>query len=51
MKLLTTQSAMSQPNAVVELARLLNQTVTYSDPSNVDTNKKLWNNYAKDWFV
>eukprot|EP01122_Echinamoeba_exundans_P002441 TRINITY_DN12381_c0_g1_i1.p1 TRINITY_DN12381_c0_g1~~TRINITY_DN12381_c0_g1_i1.p1 ORF type:complete len:326 (+),score=47.90 TRINITY_DN12381_c0_g1_i1:133-978(+) len=31
------------------LVQQLSTAVTYAEPTNVDTNRKLWNNYAKDW--
>jgi hypothetical protein len=32
------------------LVQQLSTAVTYAEPTNVDTNRKLWNNYAKDWY-
>eukprot|EP01121_Diplochlamys_sp_Union-15-3_P013500 TRINITY_DN4192_c0_g1_i2.p2 TRINITY_DN4192_c0_g1~~TRINITY_DN4192_c0_g1_i2.p2 ORF type:complete len:114 (+),score=28.84 TRINITY_DN4192_c0_g1_i2:107-448(+) len=37
------------PNALINLVQSLSEAIVYTESSNFDTNKKLWNNYAKDW--
>ena len=37
------------PEALKKLVQQLSSAVTYTESSNFDTNKKLWDNYAKDW--
>jgi hypothetical protein len=33
--------------SLIKLVQQLSHVITYSESSNFDTNKKLWNNYAK----
>ncbi len=36
-------------NSLIQLVQSLSEAVVYADSSNVDTNRKLWNEYAKEW--
>lgn len=37
------------PQALINLVQSLSHVITYTDSSNVDTNRKLWDNYAREW--
>lgn len=37
------------PQSLINLVQSLSHVITYADSSNVDTNRKLWDNYARDW--
>lgn len=45
------KSSSSTSDAVLQLIQTLNAAVVYSEPTNFQTNVKLWNQYAKDWFA
>jgi len=36
-------------SSLINLVQSLSHVITYADSSNVDTNRKLWDNYARDW--
>lgn len=39
----------SSSQSLINLVQSLSHVITYADSSNVDTNRKLWDNYARDW--
>ena len=36
-------------NPLIDLVTQLNESIVYTSPDNVKTNKKLWDNYSKEW--
>lgn len=38
-------------NPLVDLVTQLNECIVYAAPDNIKTNKKLWDNYSKEWKV
>jgi len=48
-KHLHAKSESSAPTSITSLISSLSTSLVYTDPGNVETNKKLWNAYAEDW--
>ena len=38
-------------NPLVDLVTQLNESIVYAAPDNIKTNKKLWDNYSREWNV
>jgi len=45
----SSSSSSSSPSSLIKLVQTLSSSIVYTESPNFETNKKLWDNYAREW--